>query len=316
MQKKRISKSAKQLLLAVCRWIFIITFTYLLLYPFLYILVNSFKSGSDYYDPTVQWIPKTIVFDNIIAAFQGMKFARSMLNTVLYGLLPGVISFCSCAVFAYGMARFEFRGKKLLSATLFLNLLVPVSALIIPTYIGFQKTDFFGILSLISKIAGRELRPSIVDTPWAFIIPAMLGVGLKCGLFIYIYMQFFKSLPRELEEAAWIDGAGSWRTFLSIIVPSSGSAAVTVLIFSVLWNYSDYYLPQVYLSENYPLSVSLNQFRYSLGSIMEYYSNQADAVEKYVLLSACLLFLIPVIIFFLFVQKKFIAGITTTGLVG
>ena len=94
-------------------------------------------------------------------------------------------------------------------------------------------------------------------------------------------------------------------------------AAVTVLIFSVIYNYSDYYLPQIYLSENLPLSVMLNRFRYSLGSIMEYYIDDGGSLmPQYVIIASCFIFLIPLIIFYSIVQKKFIASISTTGLVG
>jgi multiple sugar transport system permease protein len=272
---------------------------------------------SDFYDPTVQWVPKNIIFDNLKAAVQAMEYWKSLFNTLIVGIVPALLQFCTCAIYAYGMARFKFRGRNILSAIMFLNILVPVTMLIIPTYVNFQHMDFLGILGLINKISGVDIRPSITDSPLAFYLPAIFGVGLKSGLYIYIYTQFFKGLPKELEEAAWIDGAGPWKTFLRIIIPSSGSAAITVLIFSVIWNYSDYYLPQIYLSENLPLSVMLNRFQYSLGSIMEYYiENGSDLIAKHVIIASCLIFLIPLITFYSFVQKKFIASISTTGLVG
>ncbi len=315
---KYIKKSASEkIITTLVQYIFLITFGYILLYPFIYILSTSFKSVSDFYDPTVEWIPKKFVLDNLKAALQSMEYWSSLKNTLIVGIIPALIQFCSCAVYAYGLARFKFRGRTILSAIMFLNILVPVTMLIIPTYVNFQHMDFLGILGLFKKISGIDLRPSITDSPLAFYLPAIFGVGFKSGLYIYIYTQFFKGLPKELEEAAWIDGAGPWKTFVRIIVPSSGSAAVTVLIFSVIYNYSDYYLPQIYLSENLPLSVMLNRFRYSLSSIMSYYiDNGTDMIAKYVIIAACLVFLIPLIIFYSFVQKKFIAGISTTGIVG
>ena len=298
------------------RYIFLITFGYLLLYPFIYILINSFKSASDYYDPTVVWVPKHIVTDNLKAAWQALEFPTAFRSTVINGVIPSILQFCTCAVYGYGLARFKFRGRSILFAAMFLNILVPVTILIVPTYGNFQYVDFLGALKLISGLAGKELRPSFIDTPLVFYVPALLGVGLKSALYICIYSQFFKTLPRELEEAAWIDGAGPYKTFIKIIAPSSGSAGITVLIFSVIWNWSDYYLPQIYFSENYPLSVMLNRFRYSLGSIMGYYIEEANVASTYVILAACLIFLLPLLIFYLIVQRKFIASISTTGLVG
>lgn len=310
-------RNSQKVLITIGQYIFLITFGYILLYPFIYIVSTSFKGASDFYDPTVEWIPKSIIYDNLKAAMQAMEYWDSFVNTIIVGIIPALIQFCMCAVYAYGLARFKFKGKNILSALMFLNILVPVTMLIIPTYVNFQHMDFFGILGLVNKISGVDLRPSITDSPLAFYLPALLGVGFKSGLYIYIYTQFFKGLPKELEEAAWIDGAGPWKTFLRIIIPSSGSAAVTVLIFSVIYNYSDYYLPQIYLSENLPLSVMLNRFRYSLGSIMEYYiEDGGNLMPQYVIIASCLIFLIPLIIFYSVVQKKFIASISTTGLVG
>lgn len=310
-------KISQKLLVNLGQYIFLITFGYILLYPFIYIVTTSFKSVSDFYDPTVEWIPKNVIFDNLKAAYQAMEYGDSLINTLIVGIIPALLQFCTCAIYAYGLARFKFKGRNILSAVMFINILVPVTMLIIPTYVNFQHMDFLGILGLINKITGVDLRPSITDSPLSFYLPALLGVGFKSGLYIYIYTQFFKGLPKELEEAAWIDGAGPWKTFLRIIIPSSGSAAVTVLIFSVIYSYSDYYLPQIYLSENLPLSVMLNRFRYSLGSIMDYYIDDGGSmIPQYVIIASCLIFLIPLIIFYSFVQKKFIASISTTGIVG
>lgn len=313
INKRTLSKS----FIFIGQYIFLIAFGYILLYPFIYILSTSFKSVSDFYDPTVEWVSKSLIMDNIKAAIQAMEYWKSLANTMISGILPALLQFCTCAIYAYGMARFKFKGKNILSAIMFLNILVPVTMLIIPTYVNYQHMDFLGILGLINKISGVDLRPSITDSPLAFYLPALFGVGFKSGLYIYIYSQFFKGLPKELEEAAWIDGAGPWKTFFRIIIPSSGSASVSVLIFSVIYSYSDYYLPQIYLSENLPLSVMLNRFRYSLGSIMEYYIDDGSGlIPQYVIIASCLIFLIPLIIFYSFVQKKFIASISTTGIVG
>lgn len=310
-------RMSQKILVNIGQYIFLITFGYILLYPFIYIVSTSFKSVSDFYDPTVEWIPKNIIFDNVKASMQAMEYWDALKNTFIVGIIPALLQFCTCAVYAYGLARFKFKGRNILSAIMFLNILVPVTMLIIPTYVNYQHMDFLGILGLINKVAGIDLRPSITDSPWSFYLPALLGVGFKSGLYIYIYSQFFKGLPKELEEAAWIDGAGPWKTFFRIIIPSSGSAAVTVLIFSVIYNYSDYYLPQIYLSENLPLSVMLNRFRYSLGSIMEYYiEDGGNLMPQYVIIASCFIFLIPIIIFYSFVQKKFISSISTTGIVG
>ena len=183
--------------------------SYILLYPFLYIIVNSLKSYSDAYDATVTWVPKSLYFGNIISALTVFDVKNTVMRTMVYEIVAALIQFCSCAVAAYGLARFNLKGKGFMMGLVIFNILVPYMMTIIPSYVNYSYLDFFGILKLISKIIDRDIRPNVVGTPLVFYLPSMFGTGLKGGLFIYIFTQFFKGLPKELEEAAWIDGAGS-----------------------------------------------------------------------------------------------------------
>ena len=311
MNSYRLKASTRNILAYAGRYIFFLAFAYVILYPFIFIAINSVKGFSDFYDPSVQWVPKHFSLANFKVAIQALDFWHTLVNTFIYSVLPALMQFCFCAVYAYGLARFKFKGKTLLTGVMFLNILVPVMMTIIPTYLNFRYMDFLGIAGLISKLIGHDIRPSILDTPLVFYLPSILGVGLKGGLFIFIYTQFFKGLPKELEEAAWIDGAGPWKTFLRIIVPSSGSAAVTVLLFSVVWNWNDYFLPQMYLSDNLPLSVKLANIGHALENF-----GAGRLNTKSVVLAACLLFLVPMLAFYLVIQKKFIASIANSGIVG
>ncbi len=313
----RYINKSKAAIFDIWMYIFFITAGYIVLYPFLYILIGSLKGASDFYDPTVMWIPKYPTLNNIKAAIVAMNFWNSLKNTLIFGILPAILQFCSCALPAYGLARFKFKGKSLLLAFMFLNMLVPVTMIIMPTYVNFKQVDIFGVLGFINNITDVDLRPDLLDTPLVFIIPALFGVGLKGGLFVYIYMQFFKGLPKELEEAAYIDGAGPIRAFVSIMLPSSGSAAIVVLMFSVIWNWCDYYLPQMYLTKNYPLPAVLNQVSNGLSTVMEnVVGHDSGATADGVLIACCLLFLIPILIFYILLQNKFSKSIATTGLVG
>lgn len=300
-------------LASIARYLVLIAFAYILFYPFLFMAVNSIKSTADWLDPTVMWVPKGISFTNYRVAFKALNYLPSIGSTFLNQVAAALISFFTCAVVGYGLARFEFRGKKILIVFMLLCILVPDPMVMIASYDNFSHLDFLGILGLFSKLFGAELRPSIVDTPLVFWFTALFSVGLKNGLFIYIYMQFFKGLPKELEEAAWMDGAGPWKTFLRIVLPSSGAAAVTVLVFSVVWYWNDFYQAQIYLSGNYPISVVLatfkshltqditRQFSFSLGSLI---------------ITSAFLSILPLLLYFLVMQRKFVQSISTCGIVG
>lgn len=315
-RRKPLNRVLPGVLASVFRYVFFLSLSYVLLYPFLYIIVNSVKSYSDAYDATVNWVPKTLYFGNIISALTVFDVKNTLPRTIIYEIVAALIQFCSCAVAAYGLARFNLKGKGLMMGLMILNILVPYMMIIIPSYVNYSFLDFFGILGLISKIIGHDIRPNVVGTPLVFYLPSMFGVGLKGGLFIYIFTQFFKGLPKELEEAAWIDGAGAWKTFLRIVIPSSGSAMITVILFSVIWHWNDLYLAQMYL-QDYTFATAISGFgAQTIAATLEMDLQSSNLLLVPILLSGCLLFMIPLIVFYLLMQRKFMASIATSGIVG
>lgn len=200
---------------------------------------------------------------------------------------------------------------------LIISILVPDIMLIIPRVLNFRYMDFFGILGLINKLTGVDLRIDITDTVFTFYIPSLLGVGLKGGLFIYIYMQFFKGLPVELEEAAWIDGAGPIKTFLSIIIPSSLTVILTVSVFAFIWHWNDWLLATMYTTDNHTLSYMLKNIDTYIGQLWSNKLINTDPSTYYgAPLAGCLLFIAPPMIIYIFIQKYFIESIDRVGIVG
>ena len=309
--KDRVSKIISN----IARYVFLLAFSYVLLYPLIFMISSSFQSASDFFDPTVEWIPKNPVFTNFALSFEAMEFNVSFINTIVYEILAAALEIISCAVAAYGLARFKFKGKGLLNLFMLLTILVPTTMIIIPSYINFRYLDFLGILKGIGSIIGTDIRINVLDTPFVMWLPSIFGVGLKGGLFIYIYKQFFQGLPKEFEEAAWIDGAGPIKTFVSVIIPSSTVPIVTVTMFAVVWHWNDYYLAQMYLSENLPLSVKLASVDSLITSTL-YGAASAKTIMGPAIMAACLMMVLPLIVFYLILQRRFIASIANSGIVG
>jgi len=309
----KVKKQTSKAFASVIRYLVLIGFAYILFYPFLFMFVNSFKTASDWLDPTVEWLPKVLTLNNYKASIKVLNYFAALFSTFKNEIISALISFLTCALAGYGLARFDFRGKKFLTGVMILCILVPDPVIMIASYDNFRHLDFLGILDFFSNVTGYELRPNLIDTPFVFWVPALLGVGLKNGLFIYIYTQFFKGLPKELEEAAWIDGAGPIKTFFKIVLPSSGSATITVLVFSVVWYFNDYYQSQIYLSDKYPLSVMLANITANVSS---------DVTQNFklslgtLLLTSAFIAIVPLLIFFLLLQRKFVQSIATCGIVG
>lgn len=312
-KSKRI-KNIKLFFPAFMRYVFLIAFSYTLLYPFIYIIVNSLKGAIDYYDPSVVWIPKQMTFSNFELAIKTMDFWNAIGSTFLNEIVSAFLEIASCAVAAYGLARFNFKGKFIFKAMMILSILVPTVMIIIPSYVNFRYMDFMGILKLIGSIINTEIRPSIINTPFVFWLPSLLGVGLKGGLFIYIYSQFFKGLPKEFEEAAWLDGAGPWKTFLRVIIPASSNSIITVALFAIVWHWNDYYLAQMYLSSNFPVSVQLANITSNSSFVSQ--TGLGEILFGPMIMAGSFLCVIPLVIFYIIMQKRFIASVATSGIVG
>lgn len=311
--RKIKAKSIGNFLYAAFRFIILISVGYIILYPLLYMAITSLRTSASYLDPTRNWIPKQITLEHYKKAIEFLNYGHSLWLTVRTEIVSAIIEILSCAVAAYGFARFKFKFKSFFTAVLFLTILVPAPMIIIPLVTNFAKNDFLGILGLIYKLTGLDLRLNLVGTVFTFYLPSLLGVGLRSGILIFIYIQFFKGLPKELEEAAMIDGAGPIRTFLKIAIPSSGVVIITVTVFSLVWHWNDYTLASMYMPGNRTLAVSLSDFPSILNSL-GFYTNVPET--KGYLLAGCVLFVAPMLIVYLILQRGFIESIDRVGITG
>lgn len=303
----KTKKKAITIFISVLRYLFLIAFSYILLYPILYMISHSIRDPLFYLDPTVTWIPKAYSFVQFERAWVVLKMPTSFFNSVTVLVVSSLISIVTCGIAAYGLACFEFKGKKLLNILLILLILVPAPMTLVPNYVNFYNFDILGIFGLIEKIFKVEIQTNILDTYWAVYLPAITAVGLKSGISIYIYRQFYKALPKELFEAAWIDGAGPVKTYTSIVLPTSSVAVLTVSLLSVIWHWNDYFTSQMFIPGKETMTMQINDFFYR-------YGGELVTVDSF--LAACLIFIAPTLIMYLFLQKKFIASIAATGIVG
>ncbi len=310
--KKRITGSIYSLF----RFMFLLSLSYIILFPLFYMVSNAFRPSSQLFDPSIVWIPKSLTFENIVIAAQSLDIWNSLWISVSVGIVSAFIEVFTCSVIAYGFARFKFRESKLIFALVILTIIVPPQAVVIPLYLNFSQMDFLGFLKAAGDLLQRQLRPNLLDTPFTFYLPSLLGVGVRSGLFIYIYRQFFRSLPKELEEAAWIDGAGPVKTFFQIVIPSSGVAFITVILFSIIWHWNEYHLSVLFFTSKFPLAVSLSSIRNGLRLTTGFNEYGNPNLIRHYLMAGCLIFITPMLAFYVFVQKYFIRSIERVGIVG
>lgn len=310
----RSRRKIVNVLFSIFRLAFLVCISYIVLYPLLYMVVSSISTSESFSNSGRVWIPSEITFANFEFAATVLEYGKTVWATIKYELLSAIIEVCSCAVVAYGFARFKFPFRNLLMVLMFVTILIPTTMLIIPISVNFSHTDFLGILGLINKISGVDLRINLLNTPWAFWLPSLFASGLRSGIMIYIYIQFFKELPKELEEAAEVDGAGPFRTFIKIIIPSSSVVILTVVVFSIIWHWNDYQLALMYAPNEWTLGLALSNMKNTMTTTA--FSVWGGAEQISYLMSGCLMFVLPPLVLYMIVQHWFIESVDRVGITG
>ena len=302
---KKVLKRITLIVVGIARWVFLISVGYIALYPLFVMTSNSLMTMEDVLDQSVVYIPKTLTLDNFKTALDKLNFLPALKSTLLIPVLSGMIEVATCAVTAYGFARFKFREKNILFGLVIATIAVPSTLLMIPQYTAFYNFDPLKILAVFNKISGKSLQINLLNTGFTMWLPSLFSVGLRSGVFIFIYRQFFKGLPKEFEEAAYVDGANPLAAFIRVIVPSSSVAITTVLVFSLVWHWNEYYITNMFLLEdNRPLSVMLK--------IIAGDTSLPNGVR----MAGALIFIVPVLVIYLILQRRFIKSIDKVGIVG
>ncbi|MBT2227883.1 carbohydrate ABC transporter permease [Nonomuraea sp. NEAU-A123] len=257
-----------------------------MLYPLFWLISASFKPNDEIFaDPGL--VPETVVADNYATGWTalGVPFSGFFANSFLIAGAAVIGNVMSCSMAAYAFARLSFRFRKLWFAIMMMSIMLPIHVLIVPQYTLFKYLGW-------------------IDTFLPLIVPKFLAVD---GFFIFLMVQFIRSLPRELDDAARIDGCGPILVYWQIILPLSRPALITTAIFTFIWTWDDFFSQLVYLSDvsTYTVPLALRAFLDSSGG-----SSWGP------MLAMAVLSLVPILGFFLIFQRRITEGISTTGLKG
>lgn len=319
-RSERLQK-LKSFLWSLLRMALLIGISYVLIYPILYMVSNAFKPTAQNYDPSVIWIPRSLTLDNFRDAILILDFGNALKNTLLVNGVTALIQIASCCVVGYGFARFNFKGRDILFALVLLTMIVPPQTISSSLYFTYRHFEAMGLLTLINKVTSQlfnfKISINLIGKPAVFYLPALLGMGLRSGLYIYVFRQFFRNMPRELEDAASIDGASIYRVFLTIMLPNAKSAMLTVALFSIVWQWNDFYTPAMYLSQRPTIATSLASFQFNLQKLTTVGGMYTDPfVTSTRVQAACLLSILPLLIGYIITQRYFTESIERTGLTG
>lgn len=299
----------------ICKYAILILLAYQLLYPVLYMISSSIKDPLDSYDPSIIWIPKHLSSVSFLDAFKSMKYMGALVGSLQIGLGCAILDVASCALAGYGFARYRFPLKNVFFVCVILTLMVPTQTIILPYYMNMRYFDPVGIMSLVSKIAGKDIAINMVGSNLAFFIPSALGAGIRSGLYIYIFKQFFEGMSSALEESAYVDGSGPLRTFIYIMLPNARNAIITVFLFSFVWHFNDYYLSKQLLGTNRrTLIVALSSLRVDLAAIIGGQTNFDPVRVQTRIQAGCLLAIIPMFILYIMAQRTLADSIEHMGI--
>ncbi len=288
------------------RFVILFGLGFVIMYPLIYMVSCTFRERSDMNDPTVMWIPRHYTLNIIKETIQAMDFWKTLRTTLVLNIGCSLVQVISCAITGYGFARFKFKGKNLLFGIVIMMILVPTQVISLPLYVQFR---YFGIRGLFTV--------NLIDNMLTMYLPALTANGIRSGLMILIFRQFFKGLPRELEDAAYIDGCGPFKTFIRVMVPNAASSFLTVFLFSVVWYWNDYYVSTTFFTNTKTVALMLTNLDSELKiRLFNDPTVQISPREEIVWKEAgCLLSIAPILVMYTFLQKYFTEGIERSGLV-
>lgn len=300
---------------SVLRTAVLAVLAYQLLYPLIYMLSMSLRLPEEAMDPSVIWIPKTFTLSNFVDTQKVMDFWDAFANSMYVGIGCGLLDVLSCAFVAYGFARFRFPFSGFLFSLVLLTLVVPVQTIILPLYADMKYFDAFGLIKAISAVTGGPDSISLIGNYSSFYLPSLFAMGLRSGLFIFIFRQFFKGMPAELEDAAYMDGCGPFKTFFRVMLPNAKNAIITVFLFSFVWHWNEYYMSNLFLgSVKKNFAIALSSLRVDLQSVVNVQTISDPLVIVTRIQAGALLSILPLVLLYLVTQRYFTDSIEHVGI--
>ena len=330
----------KKVVWYIFRLVLLIGVSYVVLFPFFTKIAGSFMGPDDFVDVTVRLIPKNFSLDMYKAIWKEQGYLEAFSNTLFLSATTALIQTFVCCFVAYGLAKFKFKGNKLVFVAVIFSLVVPHQTLQLSMFMKFLNFDILGIVQLLNggginilgfeytneALAAFDIIPdswklfadgygiTLTNSYWPLIVLSICGLAFKNGLYIFMLRQFFRGVPDELEESAYIDGSGVMRTFFTIILPLSVPMMITVFLFAFSWQWTDDFYTTVFFTTNKEMVLMPDVI-----GIPKSLSQGADYAGQNLYNSAVrntcgLMIIAPLLVMYLFCQKFLVQGIERSGL--
>jgi len=295
------------------RFILLFGMCFMILQPILNKISVSFMTEQDLYNPIVISIPEHFTTENYKLAAELMNYKKAIVNSFVISLTIAIVQIAVCTLVGYGFARFDFPLKKFWFICVILVILIPPQTISSSLHLHFK---FFDILGLIKLIRGDtiNLRGSIIP----YYLLSLGCMGLKNGLYIYMIRQFFRNIPSDMEEAAYVDGCGTLKTFVQIMLPEAKPIITSCFLFAFVWQWTDGFYAKMFMSGTTLVSTSLARIVDSLGAFIQRITGVKTTISiaysNCILATGTLMIIVPLIILYLFAQRQFVESISSTGI--
>lgn len=296
-----------------CRAIMLFGLCFLILQPILSKISVSFMEERDLYDATIINIPRNWSLDNYKLSSTLINYSKGLVSTLWVSLVIALVQLASTTLVAYGFARYSFPGKKILFGAVVLSIVIPPQTILTALYLNFRYFDIFGIIKLLG---GKPLN--LLNSILPYVMISAGAMGLKNGLYIFMLRQYFRGIPKEMEEAAYVDGCGKLKTFLVIMLPDAKPMLTSIFLFSYVWQWTDSFYSSLFLRKFGLLSTSVAGLGDSLMTHIQNISNRtafpSTAYTQAIISTGTLMVIAPLIIIYLVAQKGFVESLSQSGI--
>ncbi len=276
--------------------ILLVSFSYVYLYPVLFMGVNSVKSVSDLIDPGVKWVPTTFQFSNYQRAWQVLEMPGAIFESTWFVLKLAFFSTVTSALVGYGFATFNFPGKKILLGLMLVAFILPPQVLMVSIFKIYNDLGIMG-------------------TEYSLLVPAIFGQGINQSVFILIFYQFFNTFPKVLSESAEIDGASPLQVFYKIALPSAVPSIIIVFLFSFVWYWNETFVTALYTRSSPTIPLRIQNFQNSYLSLFPP-GTPGNELNEAITLAGHILGILPLLILYFIMQRHFTESIDRTGIAG
>lgn len=308
-----LKRTLGRMSLSFCRALLLFGLCFLILQPLLNKFTVSFMAEKDLYDATVISIPRNFTNSNYKLVSELIEFPKALLTTAGISLAIAVVQIAACTLVGYGFARYKFPLKNVWFLCVMLVIIVPPQTIMSSLYLHFRFFDIFGIFRVIR---GEPLNLLTSVAPYFMLVGTCMG--LKSGLYIFMIRQYFRGVPRELEEAAYVDGCGKIATFIKIMLPDAKPILTSCFLFSYVWQWTDSFYSNLFLRKLTLLPSGLRSIAERLNDYVKRTQGEGNlptiAYQQCLIATGMLMCIAPLLILYLIAQKGFVESLSQTGI--